>query len=167
MPDAIRGKVSINKLFTNSIFNVVWNRIKNDIGLDNLTDSPVEFYQYHKTRMWNLFKEQLRSNDHVPNEAKRSKARFNKFLKSDSEILRQLVLELARIWMIDGNIMNQMFQDMSHPKYFRLPPGEIANEVERRILPPNFRELSRLAAETPIPDEFNDEPGDTFLNSEL
>jgi hypothetical protein len=51
MPDEIRGKVSINKLFTNSIFNIVWNKIKNDIGLDNLTDDPVEFYQYHKNIM--------------------------------------------------------------------------------------------------------------------
>jgi hypothetical protein len=68
--------------------------------------------------------------------------------------------------MIDGNVMNQMFQDMSHPKYFRLPHGEIQNEVERRMLPPNFRELSRLADETPIPDEFNDPDGEAFLEPE-
>jgi hypothetical protein len=117
--------------------------------------------------MWNLFKEQLRSNDHVPNEAKRSGASFNRFLKSDSEILRQLVLELARISMIDGNVMNQMFQDISHPKYFKLRPGEIVNEVEHRILPPNFRELSRLADETPIPSEFDDPNGEAFLDPDL
>jgi hypothetical protein len=98
-------------------------------------------------------------------EAKRGKSSFNKFLKSDSEILRQLVLELTRIWLMDGNIMNQMFQNMSHPKYFKLAPGEIANEVGRRMLPPNFKELSRLANETPIPDEFEDEAGEEFLNS--
>jgi hypothetical protein len=83
MPDAIRGKVSINKLFTNSIFNLIWNRIKNEVHLDNLTSSPVEFYQYHKTRMWNLFKQQILSNSNVPKWALRSRAGFDKFLKSD------------------------------------------------------------------------------------
>jgi hypothetical protein len=159
MPDEVRGKVSLNKIFTNLIFDKIWNRVKQDIGLDNITNSPVQFYQFNKTRMWNLFLAQLKTSDRIPHYALGGKngSGLKRFLKKDEGGLAQLVLELTQIWLSNPDVMNQLLQQASQPRNF----DENVDRSHVPILnPQNLRDiydLERRAVEIAIPDTFADQ----------
>jgi hypothetical protein len=130
MSDQTRGTVTMSQLFMNSIFTPIWKKFKDEVNLDDVTNSPVQFYQFQKNNLWKLFRAQLLSNDHVLEKAKRSKASINKFMKYDFMAIN-LAFELTRIWLIDGNITNQFLQDMKQRKKFNTAMHSIHNQVIR------------------------------------
>jgi hypothetical protein len=142
----------------------VWKKFKTEVNLDDITNSPVQFYQFHKNNLWKLFRSQLLSNDHIPEKTKRSKSSIAKFMKSDLMAL-QLAFELTRIWLLDGNIMNQFLQDLEQRKEFNTAMPSIHNQVIRDNDRHNFEQLQRLADSTEIPEEFQGGENDEFLNS--